>query len=74
MFRQLQEQSGEAHLSGRTVTVRVWDKPVEITVYQKSKTVWIAYGEYMGHSFEVKSQSPTSAAKLWADAARYKTN
>jgi hypothetical protein len=28
--------------------VRVWDKPYEISVYQKSKLVWIAVGEYMG--------------------------
>jgi hypothetical protein len=55
-------------------TVRVWDLPVEITVYQKSKSVWIAVGDYMGERLEVKSSSVSSAAKLWQDAAKYKGN
>ena len=31
-----------------TRTVNVWDKPYENTVYQESKSVWIAVGDYMG--------------------------
>jgi hypothetical protein len=38
----------------REMTVKVWDKPHIITVYQKSKTVWIAVGEYMGRRIEVQ--------------------
>lgn len=52
----------------------VWDKPVEIDVYQKSKTVWIAVGEHMAKHHEVKRSSRTAAAKAWAEAARYHSN
>ncbi len=55
-------------------TVHVWDKPHVITVYQKSKCVWIAVGDYMGERIEVKGSSASSAAKWWADAARFKGN
>lgn len=54
--------------------VMVWGKAYEITVYQKSKTVWIAVGEYMGDRIETKGSSPTSAAEHWREAARYKGN
>jgi hypothetical protein len=55
-------------------TVQIWDQPHVISVYQKSKSVWIAVGDYMGQRFEVKGSSPTSAAKHWAEAARYRGN
>jgi hypothetical protein len=29
-------------------TVRVWEQLQEITVYQKSKSVWVAVGDYKG--------------------------
>lgn len=58
----------------RSITVEVWGERVEITVYQKSKTVWIATGTYLGKHHEAKSSSAGSAAKLWADAARYHSN
>ncbi|MBR0971876.1 hypothetical protein [Bradyrhizobium japonicum] len=54
--------------------VLVWDEPVEIDVYQKSKTVWIATGSYKGKHHEVKRSTPGAAAKGWADAARYHSN
>lgn len=52
-------------------TVTVWGTKVEITVYQKSKTVWIATGEYLGKHHEVKRSTRGAAAKAWAEAARY---
>ena len=55
-------------------TVRVWDESQEITVYQKSKTVWVAVGEYMGGRVETKGSSASAAAKHWQDAARYRGN
>jgi len=55
-------------------TVEVWGHPHDITVYQKSKSVWIAVGNYMGERIEVKASSPSSAAKHWAQAAKYKGN
>ncbi|MDO9412653.1 MAG: hypothetical protein Q7T81_08790 [Pseudolabrys sp.] len=54
--------------------VTVWSDTVEIDVHQKSKTVWIASGEYNGKSHEVKRSTPGAAAKGWADAAKYHSN
>jgi hypothetical protein len=54
--------------------VRVWDKPYEITVYQKSKSVWMAVGDYMGESVETKGSSASAATKHWCEAARYRGN
>jgi hypothetical protein len=57
-------------------SVRVWDgdEPCEITIFQKSKSVWIAVGQYMGKTLEVQGRSAGSAASLWRDAAHYKSN
>jgi hypothetical protein len=55
-------------------TVRVWDELQEITVYQKSKTVWVAVGEYKGERIETKASSESAAAKHWEGAARYRGN
>jgi hypothetical protein len=48
--------------------------PYEITVYQKSKVVWIAVGEYMGERLETKGNSEGTALERWREAARYKGN
>lgn len=42
-----------------------------VTVYQRSKTVWVAAGKYRGQDFEVKARSPQVALALWKEAARY---
>ena len=55
-------------------TVLVWDKPQEVTVYQKSKSVWIAVGEYMGKRIETKDSSEGAAVKRWREAAQYRGN
>lgn len=55
-----------------TVTVNVWDRPYEITVYQKSKSVWIATGSYMDESLQTKDSSRGAAIKRWCEAAKYK--
>lgn len=57
-----------------TLTVDVWGKPHEISVYQKTKTIWIAVGEYMGERIEVKGRTESQAARTWQDAARFKGN
>jgi hypothetical protein len=56
--------------------VKVWDgeEPVEITVIQKSKTVWRATGIHMGKVIEVQGRSADNATALWRDAAHYKSN
>jgi hypothetical protein len=50
-------------------TVSVGDKPYEVTISRKSKTVWVASGLYMTKRLEVTGQSLGSAAKAWANAA-----
>ncbi len=58
----------------RNHKVNVWDKPYEIAVYQKSKSVWIAVGEYMGERLEVKGRTESQALSAWREAARYRGN
>ncbi len=55
-------------------TVKVWGRDVEISVYQKTKTVWIATGSYLDKHYEVKGRTETQAASAWAEAARYGSN
>jgi hypothetical protein len=53
----------------------VWDVPLEITVYQKSKSVWVAVGDYMERiRIEVKASSASAATIHWQEAARYRGN
>lgn len=54
--------------------VRVWGELHKITVYHKSKSVWVAVGDYMGEQIEVEGSSASSAAKLWMETARYRGN
>jgi len=56
------------------MAVEVWGEPYTIKVHQKSKSVWIAVGEYMGTRIEGKGSSPSAAAKHWAENARSKGN
>ncbi len=53
-------------------TVLVWDKPQVVTAYQKSNSVCVATGEYMGKSIETKDRSEGAAVKRWVEAAHYK--
>jgi hypothetical protein len=53
-------------------TVEVWDKPCKVSVEQKSKTVWVAVGDYMGNSIRVEDRSARTALRRWQEAARYK--
>ena len=52
-----------------TRTVRLGDKPHEITISRKSKTVWVATGHYMNDLIESRGESIGSAAKAWVNAA-----
>jgi hypothetical protein len=54
----------------REHTVTVWGRPQNVTLYQKSKTVWVAVGDYMGERVEVKDQSEGAALKRWGEAAK----
>jgi hypothetical protein len=42
-----------------------------VSVHQRSKTVWIAAGDYRGERIEAKGASQRSAIAHWWDAARH---
>ena len=52
--------------------VDVWGQPQQVSVYQKSKSVWIAVGHYLGELVEVKGRSESQALMLWRETARYR--
>jgi hypothetical protein len=54
--------------------VKVWSDLVEIDVEQHSKSVWVASGDYLGKSYQTKDRTASTAAKRWAEAARYHSN
>jgi hypothetical protein len=54
-------------------TVYVLAIPYVVTVYQKSKTVWAAVGDYMGERIEVEGSSANVTAK-WVETARCRDN
>src|ERR1700733_3468266 len=51
---------GKGEMKQRVV---VWGERVDVEVYRRSKTVWIARGEYNGKSYEGKASTRGSAAK-----------
>jgi hypothetical protein len=55
-------------------TVEVWGKTYEVSVHQKSKTVWIASGDYEGQYIQTQGRSETQALGSWREAARYRGN
>ncbi len=57
-----------------TQRVIVWSEPHEITVYKKSKSVWVATGKYKNEAITVQDQTQGAAIKRWREAAKYKGN
>ena len=51
--------------------VTVWGQQYTVTVYQKSKSVWVAVGDYMGKPFEIKARSAGAAVDAWKLEAEY---
>ncbi|MGY2843392.1 hypothetical protein ACVIWU_006732 [Bradyrhizobium sp. USDA 4509] len=45
--------------------VTICSETCSVTTYQKSKTVWIAVGTYMGETREAKGTSAGSALSSW---------
>jgi hypothetical protein len=62
------DQSGGAEMSAH-VTVIVGGKPRVISIYQKSKNVWIAAGRYLDEQIQVIESSYNAAIKRWREAA-----
>ncbi len=54
--------------------MNVWGKPYAVSVYQKSKVVWVAVGEYMDGTIQVKDQTHGGAIKRWIEAATKRGN
>ena len=55
-------------------TVEVWGQQAEVTVVHQSKTVWRAYGDYLGKRYEGKGTTANAAAASWKEQARYMNN
>jgi hypothetical protein len=47
----------------------VWGRPCLVQLDQKSETVWVATGEYLGKTISVKDRTASSAARLWVETA-----
>jgi hypothetical protein len=52
--------------------VYVLDHPYVVTVERKSKTVWIAVGDYMGESIRVQDRKEGAALRRWCETAKYR--
>jgi hypothetical protein len=50
----------------------VWDRPYEVEVDQRSKTVFVASGDYKGKLIVTKDQTAGAALKRWRESATYK--
>ncbi len=46
-------------------SVTVWGQRLEISVEQRSSSVWVASGEYMGEYKQTTGRSPGTAAGQW---------
>jgi hypothetical protein len=54
--------------------VTVWSQSHTVTVYQKSKSVWIAVGTYMDEMKEIQGRRAATALSAWKNWATYKGN
>lgn len=61
-------------MQGGEHSVEVWGQRYPVSVYQESKSVWHAVGDYMGQTIRTKDRSAGTALKRWREAARYKGN
>ena len=54
--------------------VTVWSQSHTVSTYQKSKSVWVAVGDYMGERIETKGTSVGSVLTAWKNTATYRGN
>jgi hypothetical protein len=52
--------------------VVVWGQEIELSLNQRSPSVWVASGSYMGETHQTTGQSPGSAAARWREWAHTK--
>ncbi len=50
-------------------TVEVWGKSYTVITRQKTKSVWVAVGEYMGKTIQTEDRSKGAAVKRWQERA-----
>lgn len=67
------ESQGDVEMSDLERVI-VWDKPYDVSVHQRSKSVWVASGDYLGKPVSVTDRTRTSALKRWREAAQYRGN
>jgi hypothetical protein len=51
----------------KRITVYVGEQPNDVDLHQKSESIWIASGEYMGEQTEGEGSSPAAAVKRWME-------
>jgi hypothetical protein len=56
-----------------TRKVRIWGKPIEVEVSQRSRTIWVAVGLVVGERLEVQDRTESAVLERWQDAARYRS-
>ena len=54
--------------------IEVWGNQVEVTVVHAKKTVWHAYGDYLGKRYEGKGSTANAAVSSFKEIARYMNN
>lgn len=50
--------------------VRVGDEPCLVTTNKRSKTAWVASGEYMGKRHSSEHRTEGAAVKQWRESAQ----
>lgn len=55
-----------------THTVKAYPETCEVHVYQRSKSVWIASGQFMGEQLEQRGRSESAAVRLWKEIAEWR--
>jgi hypothetical protein len=54
--------------------VQVLGKSYIVAIRRKSKTVWIATGQYMGQAIEARGRNEDLAASAWRSASSYRSH
>ena len=57
--------------AGREHAVIVGNARLTVTVYRKSKRVWVAVGDHLGDPLRVQDRSEGAAIKRWCEAATH---
>jgi len=53
-------------------TVEAYPESCQVHAYQKSKTGWIAYGDFMGERPEQTGRTESAALRRWKEIAEWR--